>query len=142
MAFLSTICQCSIILILVRVQNLSKCICKMPRNHDKSASVATTSTADNKETANEQKDGGPQRSAYLWLALFILLLNGSWAVHHYQNESLPLPVNVEQAGKRGFSEVSAMEHVKHLTELGPHPIGSNALDLALQVHVFLVFKCY
>lgn len=43
-----------------------------------------------------------------------------------------MPLNAEQAGKRGFSEGSAMEHVKYLTRLGPHPVGSDALDLAVQ----------
>lgn len=43
-----------------------------------------------------------------------------------------MPANAEQAGKRGFSEVSAMTHVKYLAALGPHPVGSDALDLAIQ----------
>ncbi|KAJ8506521.1 hypothetical protein OPV22_007407 [Ensete ventricosum] len=38
----------------------------------------------------------------------------------------------QEQGKRGFSEVSALEHVKYLTKLGPHPVGSDALELAVQ----------
>ncbi|WOL04268.1 hypothetical protein Cni_G12989 [Canna indica] len=74
----------------------------------------------------------PARSAFLWVSLFVLFLNGSWAVYHFQFESLPPPLDAEQAGKRGFSEVSALKHVKSLTKLGPHPVGSDALDLAVQ----------
>lgn len=115
---------------------------EMPRGRGTttSASVAAvTSTGSSKEAPldeQKKKEGGTQRSGYLLLALFVLLMNGSWAVYHYQYESLPSPLNAEQAGKRGFSEVSAMSHVKHLAELGPHPLGSIALDRALQVHVF------
>ncbi|KAA8539313.1 hypothetical protein F0562_026005 [Nyssa sinensis] len=76
--------------------------------------------------------GITKRSAYGILALFVLIINGSWAVHRYQFESMPVPLTADQAGKRGFSEEEAMKHVKALTELGPHPVGSNALDLALQ----------
>ncbi|PSR98898.1 Endoplasmic reticulum metallopeptidase [Actinidia chinensis var. chinensis] len=74
----------------------------------------------------------PKRSAYVILALFVLVINGSWAVHHYQFESMPEPLTADQAGKRGFSEEEAMKHVKALTQLGPHPVGSDALDRAIQ----------
>ncbi|CAL9752585.1 unnamed protein product [Musa acuminata subsp. burmannicoides] len=85
------------------------------------------------ETLRPTEQGGkPARSAFLWVALFVLFLNSSWAVYHFQFESLPLPLDAEQAGKRGFSEVSALEHVKYLTKLGPHPVGSDALELAVQ----------
>lgn len=57
----------------------------------------------------------------------------SWGVYYYQYDSMPLPLSSEQAGKRGFSEIAAMEHVKALTQLGPHPVGSDALDRAVQV---------
>ncbi|KAE8814431.1 endoplasmic reticulum metallopeptidase 1 [Hordeum vulgare] len=73
-----------------------------------------------------------KRSAYLLLGLFILFLHGSWSVYRMQFANLPLPLNAEQAGKRGFSEASALKHVKYLTSLGPHPVGSDALDLAVQ----------
>ncbi|KAJ4978790.1 hypothetical protein NE237_009570 [Protea cynaroides] len=74
----------------------------------------------------------PRRSAFLWLALFLVILNCSWAVYRYQFESMPVPLHADQAGKKGFSEYEAMEHVKALTGLGPHPVGSDALDVALQ----------
>lgn len=51
---------------------------------------------------------------------------------------MPPPLTADQAGKRGFSEFEAIKHVKALTELGPHPVGSDALDRALQV-VFVEF---
>lgn len=75
----------------------------------------------------------PQRSPFVWLTLFLAIAYGSWGVFHYQFESLPAPLTAEQAGKRGFSEFSALEHVKALTQLGPHSVGSDALHLALQV---------
>lgn len=93
-------------------------------------------------------DEGPQtidsvrrtkRSAYVILALFVLVINGCWAVHHYQFEAMPVPLTADQAGKRGFSEEEAMKHVKSLAGLGPHPVGSDALDLALQVSVYSYF---
>ncbi|MBA0751346.1 hypothetical protein Gogos_000276 [Gossypium gossypioides] len=73
-----------------------------------------------------------QRSGFTWLTLFAVIVYSSWAVYQYQYENLPVPLTAEQAGKRGFSEVAAMKHVKALTELGPHTIGSDAIELALQ----------
>jgi hypothetical protein len=57
----------------------------------------------------------------------------SWGVYHYQFESLPVPLTADQAGKRGFAEFSALKHVKALTQLGPHPLGFDAITLAQQV---------
>lgn len=74
-----------------------------------------------------------RRSGFTWLTLFAVIVYSSWAVYQYQYENLPVPLTAEQAGKRGFSEVAAMKHVKALTELGPHTIGSDAIELALQV---------
>jgi hypothetical protein len=74
-----------------------------------------------------------RRGAYLLLGLMIVFLHGSWSVYQIQFGSLPLPLDARQAGKRGFSEASALEHVKYLTSLGPHPVGSDSLDLAIQV---------
>ncbi|KAJ4846680.1 hypothetical protein Tsubulata_019727 [Turnera subulata] len=51
---------------------------------------------------------------------------------NYQFESLPAPLTADQAGKRGFSEVEALKHVVALTQLGPHPVGSDSLDVALK----------
>ncbi|KAF8402754.1 hypothetical protein HHK36_010844 [Tetracentron sinense] len=89
-------------------------------------------SGDDKDVSSNDGSERPKRSAFVWLAMFVLILNSAWAVHHYQFESMPMPLNADQAGKRGFSEQEAMEHVKALTELGPHPVGSDALDLALQ----------
>lgn len=73
-----------------------------------------------------------RRGAYLLLGLLIVFLHGSWSVYQIQFGSLPLPLDAEQAGKRGFSETSALKHVKYLTGLGPHPVGSDPLDHAIQ----------
>ncbi|KAL6578060.1 hypothetical protein OROMI_010392 [Orobanche minor] len=73
-----------------------------------------------------------KRSSYLIFALFVLVIYGAWGVYHYQFESLPPPLSPEQVGKRGFSEHEAMKHVKALTRLGPHNVGSDALESALK----------
>ncbi|XP_021747403.1 endoplasmic reticulum metallopeptidase 1-like [Chenopodium quinoa] len=72
------------------------------------------------------------RSSYVMLTLFALLVYISWSVYHYQYEVLPVPLSADKAGKRGFSEIEAMKHVKELTQLGPHSVGSDALDPALK----------
>ncbi|CAN1237968.1 Endoplasmic reticulum metallopeptidase 1 [Linum grandiflorum] len=72
-----------------------------------------------------------RRSASVWLIMLVALIYSSWWVYSYQYDSLPLPLTADQAGKRGFSEVEAMKHVESLTQFGPHPIGSDALDRAL-----------
>lgn len=97
-----------------------------------SSNEVESSGKDNKEYKTNNRVKTPKRSAFLLLTLFVVIVNCSWAVHHYQLENMPMPLTADQAGKRGFSEESAMEHVKALTKLGPHPIGSDALDLALQ----------
>lgn len=73
-----------------------------------------------------------KRSTFVILTLFVLVINGSWAIYRYQCESLPAPLSAVQVGKRGFSELEAMKHVEALTQFGPHPVGSDALDRALQ----------
>lgn len=97
-----------------------------------SSHSVSTSKPSNIETSNDQNDSGPKRTASLWLALFVLMLNGFGAIYYFQYNNLPIPLTAEQAGKRGFSEDSALEHVRHLTGFGPHPVGSDALDLAIQ----------
>ncbi|CAN1237970.1 hypothetical protein LINGRAPRIM_LOCUS2010 [Linum grandiflorum] len=67
--------------------------------------------------------------------MLVALIYSSWWVYSYQYDSLPLPLTADQAGKRGFSEVEAMKHVESLTQFGPHPIGSDALDRALLVRI-------
>lgn len=75
-----------------------------------------------------------ERGGYEILVLFTFVVCATWGVYHYQFEVLPEPLSAEDAGETGFSEVAAMKHVKALSELGPHPLGSTALDTALQVY--------
>lgn len=82
---------------------------------------------------SNEENHNHRRGAYLLLGLLIVFLHGSWSVYNIQFGNLPLPLDAKQAGKRGFSEASALEHVKYLTSLGPHPVGSDSLDLAIQV---------
>ncbi|KAL5990640.1 hypothetical protein ACLOJK_011543 [Asimina triloba] len=103
----------------------------MPRKSASSSSAARSSNTNGKPKSDEHREI-PKRSAFVWLALCFILFNSAWAVYHYQYERLPTPLTAEQAGKRGFSEHIAMEHVEALTRLGPHPVGSDALDLAVQ----------
>ncbi|KAL3520708.1 hypothetical protein ACH5RR_018857 [Cinchona calisaya] len=111
------------------------------RNRPNSSSSAKSNPSSSGETSD--KKGGPQisdgvvgtaakRSTFVVLALFVLVINGSWAVYRYQFESLPVPLSAVQVGKRGFSELEAIKHVEALTRFGPHPVGSDALDRALQ----------
>ncbi|CAA0806367.1 Zn-dependent exopeptidases superfamily protein, partial [Striga hermonthica] len=73
-----------------------------------------------------------KRSSYVIFALFVVALYGAWGVYHYQYVHLPVPLSSQQVGKRGFSELEAMKHVKALTRMGPHPVGSDALESALK----------
>ncbi|GLJ53167.1 hypothetical protein SUGI_1133080 [Cryptomeria japonica] len=73
-----------------------------------------------------------KKAALNWTALLFVIINSSWLVYHFQFERLPLPLTAAQAGKRGFSELRAVEHVKALTGFGPHPVGSDALDRAVK----------
>lgn len=73
-----------------------------------------------------------KRSNYVILALFVVAVYGSWFVYEQQYLNLPKPLGAQQVGKRGFSEHEAIQHVIALTQFGPHPVGSPALDHALQ----------
>ncbi|KAK9187085.1 hypothetical protein WN944_018475 [Citrus x changshan-huyou] len=73
-----------------------------------------------------------KRSGLVWTVVFATLICASYGVYYYQYEHMPPPLTAEQAGRRGFSELEAMKHVKALTQLGPHAVGSDALDRALQ----------
>lgn len=106
--------------------------------------IESQTSSSSKQLGNDEEDAdrdglhvlhmkGPKRSPFVWLTLFLAIVYGSWSVYEYQFESLPLPLTAEQAGKRGFSEFEALKHVKALTELGPHSLGSDALHLALEV---------
>ncbi|KAK6270958.1 hypothetical protein POUND7_008056 [Theobroma cacao] len=111
---------------------------KRPQSSSISADTSASQSSDTPKTDEEAKFNNnvqiksARRSGFVWLTLFVVIVYSSWTVHYYQFESLPVPLTAVQAGKRGFSEVEAMKHVKGLTELGPHPVGSDALDLALQ----------
>ncbi|KAL5569318.1 hypothetical protein UlMin_025893 [Ulmus minor] len=112
------------------------------RRRPESETPSSSSPPSNQQDTDKSNEGGdrtpgvrrkaPQRSPFLWLILFLLIAYSSWGVYNYQFQSLPFPLTPEQAGKRGFSEVEALEHVKALTQLGPHSVASDALDLALQ----------
>jgi len=78
--------------------------------------------------------GNPRRSSFVWLALLLIIIYCCSSIYHYQFQSMPVPLTAEEAGKRGFSEIEAFKHVKALTEVGPHPVGYEALHLAVQVH--------
>lgn len=118
---------------------------KMRRRPGSSSSTAGPSGT-KEARAGEDVDGSPRaanprRSPFVWLTLFGLIMYCSWAVYRCQFESLPAPLTAEQAGKRGFSEVEAMKHVKALTDIGPHHVGSDALDDAIQVLLLLDECC-
>lgn len=101
-------------------------------NSDPSTSDGTSNSR-RPTVKDNNKQVVAKRSARVVLTLFVLALNGAWAVYHYQFEVLPPPLTLEQVGKRGFSEYEAMKHVEELTQLGPHPVGSDALGRAVQV---------
>ncbi|KAH6763572.1 Zn-dependent exopeptidases superfamily protein [Perilla frutescens var. hirtella] len=117
------------------------------RQRGKGASLKSNSSSSaSGETGNQENNGGrgsdvlkdknvvliAKRSTYVVFTLFVLVIYGGWGVYHYQFESLPAPLALEQVGKRGFSEHEAMKHVEALTRLGPHPVGSEALESALK----------
>jgi hypothetical protein len=104
----------------------------MPRGRGSSVSTSEKPKVDKVADSNED-NRKHRRGAYLLLGLLIVFLHGSWSVYCIQFRNLPLPLDAERAGKRGFSEISALEHVKYLTSLGPHPVGSDSLELAVQV---------
>lgn len=104
----------------------------MKRRASKSASSSGISDSVNQSSSQKEGRAAP------WIALFVLFLYSFWAVHQFQYENLPMPQSIAQAGKRGFSEESAMEHVKALTGFGPRIVGSDALDLALQVYLLFL----
>ncbi|KMS95274.1 hypothetical protein BVRB_009830 [Beta vulgaris subsp. vulgaris] len=97
-------------------------------------SEETVSSSNNTASGSEEMLHlrSAKRSSSAMLTLCALIMYCCWSVYHYQYENLPLPQSAEQAGKRGFSEIEAMKHVNALAELGPHSVGSDALDLAVQ----------
>lgn len=109
--------------------------CRMPRGRGSSVTTHEKPKVDEAVSANEDY-GRRRRTPFLLLGLLMVFLHGSWSVYRFQFANLPLPLDAEQAGKRGFSEASALEHVKYLAALGPHPVGSDSIDLAVQVVLY------
>ncbi|XP_052152172.1 uncharacterized protein LOC127770478 isoform X1 [Oryza glaberrima] len=105
--------------------------CRMPRGRGSSVTTHEKPKVDEAVSTNEDY-GRRRRTPFLLLGLLMVFLHGSWSVYRFQFANLPLPLDAEQAGKRGFSEASALEHVKYLAALGPHPVGSDSIDLAVQ----------
>ncbi|KAE8684892.1 Detected protein of confused Function [Hibiscus syriacus] len=111
---------------------------KRPQSSSISPDTSAKKSSDTPETDEEAKSSRsiqiktPRRSGFTLLTLLGVIVYASWAVYQYQYGSLPVPLTAEQAGKRGFSEAQAMKHVQELSELGPHPLGSDAIELALQ----------
>jgi hypothetical protein len=103
----------------------------MPRGRGSSVTTHEKPKVDEAVSTNEDY-GRRRRTPFLLLGLLMVFLHGSWSVYRFQFANLPLPLDAEQAGKRGFSEASALEHVKYLAALGPHPVGSDSIDLAVQ----------
>jgi len=103
---------------------------------------ASEMSSDGAEIRTAVRIGNPRRSSFVWLTLLLIIIYSCSSIYHYQFQSMPVPLTAEEAGKRGFSEIEAFKHVKALTEVGPHPVGSEALDIALQVNssTLLIFS--
>lgn len=93
----------------------------------------TVSLPNSKENTSGTRLRSANRSSYVMLTVCALIAYCTLSLYQYQHEALPVPLSPEHAGKRGFSEIEAMKHVKALAKLGPHPVGSDALERALQV---------
>ncbi|RDX80741.1 Endoplasmic reticulum metallopeptidase 1, partial [Mucuna pruriens] len=102
------------------------------RESASSSGEASENSSDGAEMRSTVQVGNPKRSSFVWLALLMIIIYCCSSIYHHQFQSMPVPLTAEMAGKRGFSEIEAFKHVKALTELGPHPVGSEALHLALQ----------
>jgi hypothetical protein len=76
---------------------------------------------------------GALGAALEWLLMVVLMAYIFYLVKKYQSDKLAVPLSLEEAGSRGFSEIAAKEHISALVELGPHPVGTKALDKALMV---------
>uniref|UniRef100_A0A1J3GK22 Vacuolar membrane protease n=1 Tax=Noccaea caerulescens TaxID=107243 RepID=A0A1J3GK22_NOCCA len=107
----------------------------MRKRHPKAESdLPEPSSSQETDASDEDKEVriDVRRSGKVMFSVLILTTYFSWAVYNYQHGNLPLPLTPQQAGKRGFSEVEAMKHVKALTQFGPHPVSSDALVHALE----------
>jgi len=112
----------------------------MRKRHPKASDLTEPSSSSKETDASSDKDAldkevqaDVKRSGKVWLSVLILITYSSWVVYNYQLGNLPKPLTEKQAGKRGFSEIEAIKHVKALTQFGPHPVSSDALVHALEV---------
>ncbi|OAE27479.1 hypothetical protein AXG93_3911s1620 [Marchantia polymorpha subsp. ruderalis] len=71
-------------------------------------------------------------AAFEWLLMLVLVGYAAWVTYYFQVEQLPPPLSGIGAGIPGFAEERAYEHVFALSNLGPHPVGTSALDDAIQ----------
>lgn len=97
-----------------------------------SGEASEEKSSDGAEIRTTAHVGNPRRSSVVWLALLLIITYCCSTIYRHQFQNMPVPLTAENAGKRGFSEIEAVKHVKALTEVGPHPVGSEALHLALQ----------
>lgn len=115
----------------------------MRKRHPKASDLSEPSSSQETNDASSDNDKEVQidvrRSGKVWFSVLILITYSSWVVYNYQHGNLPHPLTAQQAGKRGFSEIEAIKHVKALTQFGPHPVSSDALVHALEVCLFMVF---
>lgn len=102
-----------------------------PADHADHAAGASSKPATAEATAPASSGGW--KAALDWSAMLLVLVYGGYLAHYYGTLSLPAPQSAHAAGPGGFSEETAYAHVKALTQFGPHPVGSDALDLALEV---------
>lgn len=107
-----------------------------------SSSGQETDASSDKEALDKEVQADVKRSGKVWFSVLILVTYSAWVVYNYQLGNLPKPLTAKQAGKRGFSEFEAINHVKALTQFGPHPVSSDALVLALEVLSFLFFSIF
>lgn len=106
---------------------------RKPRNREEPETSSHTEEPNEPVEAEKPMATSRGRAALTWLAMLGALVFFMWKLYCHQTESLPVPVSERAAGIRGFSEERAYKHVEALTKLGPHPLGSDALNHALQV---------
>lgn len=111
----------------------------MRKRHPKASDFSEPSSSNQEPNVSDndaldrEVQADVKRSGKVWFSVLILITYFSWAVYNYQVGNLPKPLSAKQAGKRGFSEIEAIKHVKALTQFGPHPVSSDALVNALEV---------
>lgn len=81
--------------------------------------------------AAKPKLRGPAEAS--WVATLLLLAALAWSAYKFSSRTpSPLPFD---SPLNSFSEGRARRHLDHIASLGPHPIGSSALD---SVHSYLL----